>query len=233
MITLYQFHPMLGLPNMSPFCLKLETWLRMAGLAYESHYTNDPRESPLGKLPSIKVDNRMIPDSTLCIEYLKKKHGIDFDKALTPEQKAQSHLIKTLLEDRLYFAALYSRWVDARYWPVLRDTLFGKLPFPVRKVLPGVIQAKIKRDIQGQGTGKHSQEQIYAFAAEDVATLSVLLGDKTWFLGGDEPTEVDAAAFGLLAQLTLISKDSPWPPIVAPYPNLLAYCERMKQRYFP
>lgn len=232
MIELYQFHPMLGLPNMSSFCLKLETWLRMAGLEYTSHYTNDPREAPLGKLPCLKVDNRTIPDSTLCIDYLKHKHGIDLDRHLTPEQKAWAHALKALLEDRLYFAGLYSRWVDARYWPVFRDTLFGGLPFPVRKVLPQVIQQKMKRDLQGQGIARHSQEQVYAFAAQDVAVLSALLGDKPYFLG-DEPTDIDASAFGLIAQLTLVTENSPWPPIVAPHPNLRAYAERMLMRYFP
>ncbi len=33
MIVLYQFPPAFGLPNASPFCMKLETWLRMAQLA--------------------------------------------------------------------------------------------------------------------------------------------------------------------------------------------------------
>ena len=32
MIKLFQFPPAFGLPNASPFCMKLETWLRMAGL---------------------------------------------------------------------------------------------------------------------------------------------------------------------------------------------------------
>ncbi len=232
MIELYQFHPMLGLPNMSSFCLKLETWLRMAGLPYENRYTNDPREAPLGKLPCLKVDNRTIPDSTLCIDYLKHKHGIDLDRRLTPAQKAQSHALKALLEDRLYYAGLYSRWVDARYWPEFRDILFGKLPFPVRKVLPQVIQQKMKRDLQGQGIAKHPPEQVYALAAQDIAVLSALLGDQAYFFG-DEPSEIDASAFGLIAQLTLVTRNTPWPPIVAPYPNLRAYAERMLQRYFP
>jgi glutathione S-transferase len=223
---------MLGLPNMSSFCLKLETWLRMAGLPYENRYTNDPREAPLGKLPCLKVDNRTIPDTALCIDYLKHKHGIDLDRSLTPAQKAQSHALKALLEDRLYYAGLYSRWVDARYWPEFRDTLFGKLPFPVRKVLPQVIQQKMKRDLQGQGIAKHPPEQVYAFAAQDIAVLSALLGDQPYFFG-DEPTEIDASAFGLIAQLTLVTRNTPWPPLVAPYPNLRAYAERMLQRYFP
>ncbi len=30
MIRLFQFPPAMGLPNASGFCLKLETWLRMA-----------------------------------------------------------------------------------------------------------------------------------------------------------------------------------------------------------
>ena len=35
MIKLYQFAPAFGLPNASPFCMKMETYLRMAGLPYE------------------------------------------------------------------------------------------------------------------------------------------------------------------------------------------------------
>ena len=35
MIKLYQFNPAWGLPNPSPFCMKVETYLRMVGLPYE------------------------------------------------------------------------------------------------------------------------------------------------------------------------------------------------------
>jgi hypothetical protein len=35
MVKLYPFAPAWGLPNASGFCLKLETYLRMAGLPYE------------------------------------------------------------------------------------------------------------------------------------------------------------------------------------------------------
>lgn len=36
MIKLYQFSPAWGLPNPSPFCMKVETYLRMTGLPYEA-----------------------------------------------------------------------------------------------------------------------------------------------------------------------------------------------------
>lgn len=35
MLTLYQFEPAWGLPNASPFCMKLETYFRMANLDYQ------------------------------------------------------------------------------------------------------------------------------------------------------------------------------------------------------
>lgn len=35
MIKLYQFAPAWDVPNLSPFCVKVETYLRMAGLPYE------------------------------------------------------------------------------------------------------------------------------------------------------------------------------------------------------
>ena len=45
-IKLYQFPPALGLPNASPFCMKLETYLRMAGLPFENKYTPHLRQHP-------------------------------------------------------------------------------------------------------------------------------------------------------------------------------------------
>ena len=34
-IKLFQFPRMFGIPNLSPFCCKLETWLRIAQIPYE------------------------------------------------------------------------------------------------------------------------------------------------------------------------------------------------------
>jgi hypothetical protein len=33
-IKLFQFSRMFGIPNLSPYCRKLETWLRVAGVPY-------------------------------------------------------------------------------------------------------------------------------------------------------------------------------------------------------
>src|SRR5262249_2576020 len=43
-IKLFQFPRMFGIPNISPFCCKLETWLRMTGISYEVVDTPDPRK---------------------------------------------------------------------------------------------------------------------------------------------------------------------------------------------
>ncbi len=68
--VLHQFPAMLGLPNASPFCMKLETFLRLAGLDYTIAEEDDPRVSPTKRLPFIEADGRVIPDSEACIRYL-------------------------------------------------------------------------------------------------------------------------------------------------------------------
>ena len=39
MLTLYSVPGAWGAPSLSPFCTKLETWLRMTGLAFEARAT--------------------------------------------------------------------------------------------------------------------------------------------------------------------------------------------------
>jgi hypothetical protein len=41
-LKLFQFPQMFAIPNLSPFCSKLETWLRIARIPYEVVDTPDP-----------------------------------------------------------------------------------------------------------------------------------------------------------------------------------------------
>jgi glutathione S-transferase len=71
MITLHQFGPAFGLPNASPFCMKLETWLRMAGLPYRAPEMRLSAlgRAPKGKMPYIIDGDKTISDSTFVIDY--------------------------------------------------------------------------------------------------------------------------------------------------------------------
>ena len=60
-IILWQMPPIWGLPNPSPFCMKLETWLRMSGLPYEAKAITGPPKSKSGKIPYIERRRRHVP----------------------------------------------------------------------------------------------------------------------------------------------------------------------------
>ena len=45
-LTVFQYAGSFGLPSASPFCLKLTTWLNMAGIPYASVVLTDPRKAP-------------------------------------------------------------------------------------------------------------------------------------------------------------------------------------------
>ena len=82
MITLFQIPGGWGEPSASPFCVKLECYLRMAGHEFKNEM-GDPRKAPRGKVPWIDDDGSVICDSQLAIEHLKKKHGDPLDAKLS------------------------------------------------------------------------------------------------------------------------------------------------------
>jgi glutathione S-transferase len=87
-VKLFQFPRMLGVPNLSPFCCKLETWLRIAGIRYELEIVTDPRKGPRGKLPFIEDEGVRIADSTIIVDHLKRSRGVDPDAGLSSSQRA-------------------------------------------------------------------------------------------------------------------------------------------------
>jgi len=83
MIKLYQFKPAWGLPNPSPFCMKVETYLRMAGLSYEVIHGAVPFKAPKKKLPYIEDGTQVVADSGFIFKYLKQTYGDELDENLS------------------------------------------------------------------------------------------------------------------------------------------------------
>lgn len=231
MILLHQFPPAFGLPNASPFCLKLETWLRMAAVPYRNVYLSDPRQAPKGKLPFIELEGRKIADSQLCIDYLTASRGVDLDAGLSPVERAHAHALRSLLEDHLYWILLYCRWLDERHWPQTRDAFFSALPLPMRVLVPQLVRTQIRRDLHGHGIGRHEQDEIYAFGVRDITALADWLGEQPFFMGA-QPTAIDATAYAFLANILVPTLDNELRRAAQRHPNLSAYVERMTARYY-
>jgi glutathione S-transferase len=154
MLKLHQFAPAFGLPNASSFCLKLETYLRMAEIPFESVYGMDMGKAPKGKMPYIVDGDKIIGDSNFIIDYLQQTYG-----------------------DRC-------------------------------------------------------AAEIYAIGGADITALSDFLADQPFFFGS-QPTTLDASAYGILTSILRTPLESPLKYQAQQLANLPAYCDRMRDRYYP
>lgn len=231
MITLYQFAPAFGLPNPSPFCFKVENYLRMTEVPYETRLGN-PRSAPKSKLPFIKDGNVVVSDSAHIVQHLVKTRGDKLDAHLTPRDRAVGHAVRRMLEEGTYFGVVYGRWVDDAGFSASRGELFGAMPALARALVPPLARSMVKKQVHAQGTGRHAPEDIYAMVADDVGALAEILGDSPYFLGS-APTSVDATAYAFLALLLWTPKPPGLTGVVEKHANLEAYCKRMKARYYP
>jgi len=231
MIKLTQFHPYWDLPNASPFCLKLETYLRMADVPFEVQPTFNPRISPTGKLPFIKDGDKIIPDSGIIIDYLKEKYGDPLDQHLTPEQKAHARSMQRLIEEHLYWTLVYSRWIDPKGWAIVKPAFFGKMPLPFRLWIPEKLRKKVERDLRAHGVGRHAPETIYQLGKDDVKTIADFLGKKK-FMFGDKPTSLDACVYGIIANILYSPIESPLKEYTSQFDHLKQLCDRIKAAYY-
>jgi glutathione S-transferase len=229
MIKLYSYPPHWGLLNASPFCMKLEVWLRLSKLPYENHYISTPRQAPKGKLPFIEDGSVAMGDSDLIIAHLTKKYGISLDENLTSIQIAQNLAFQRLVEEHLYFAIVYSRWVDNNYWAATRKEFFGCMPKVLQWVIPPLIRKAVRKGLKAQGIGRHSKDEIYQAGINDVSALATQLGDKKFF-SGDSVTSIDACVYAFLSAILFSDIESPLKITAQQMPSLLNYCQNMQTK---
>jgi glutathione S-transferase len=232
MITLYHFGPNFGLPDPSPFCLKVDLYLRAAGLEFETRAgLQHMRRAPKGKLPFIDDGGTIVPDSAFIIAHLKTRYGDPLDAGLGPEQKAVAHAFTKMLDENFYWCVVHSRWIDPAAWPVVSRTFFGGMPFPLNRVVPFFAQKNARRQLHAQGIGRHRPDEILEIARRDLDALSGYLGGREFFLG-ERLTTLDVAAYAFLAEVLVPEMDSELARLTRGYDNLVRFVERIRERYY-
>jgi glutathione S-transferase len=228
MLILWQFPPCFGLPSASPFCMKLEGFLRLADIPYRTAPLTDLRDAPKGKGPFIEEDGVRIGDSALIIDHLERKHGIDLDRELSPTARAVAHAFGVMLEERTYFALVFNRWMEEQNWPVVRDAFFADLPPDTQDA----IREHVRGRLLGHGIGVHKPEEVYRMACRDIDALALWLDDKPFFMG-DAPSRIDATLTAFVAELTAGPFVSPLADATRGHASLIAYRDRLMARLFP
>jgi glutathione S-transferase len=230
-IKLFQFPRMFGMPNVSPFCCKLETWLRIAGVPYEVVDVPDPRKGPKGKLPFIEDAGRRIADTSLIVDHLVKTRRVDPDARLNASQRAIALLVQRTLEEHYGFILAYTHFVRDEGWQHMHAR-FDSVPAVVRPLVGSVVRGRIKKMLWTQGVLRHSEKDIVESALRDWRAVLTVMSDGPFFFG-DQPTGLDAIVFGALATSMLTPIESPIRDFLRSQPALVAYADRMRARFFP
>jgi glutathione S-transferase len=113
-IKLFVFPRMFAIPNLSPFCCKLETWLRIAKIPYAVVVTSDPRTAPRRKLPYIE------------------DAGV---RKIVAAAIADWRAVLTFMSDGPYFFGDPATSVDAVVFGTLAPTIFTPIETPIREFL--------------------------------------------------------------------------------------------------
>ena len=211
--------------------MKLETYLRMAGISYEISEFTQPNIAPKGKGPFITDENGKLGDSSIIIEYLAEKHGINMDADLNDKEKSLAHSYKIMAEERLYWIIVYSRWTDDNNWPKLKRLFFNDIPWPINLIIPKMVRKSVIKDLNVIGISRHSKDEIYAFARRDIDAIAAQLGNNDYFLG-DKPHIIDATILAIIANLLIEDFKSPLLEEVKRHDNLIAYHKRMMKRFY-
>ena len=231
MITLYGFGPGFGLPEISPFVTKTEVQLKMAGLAYVKQKAM-PNASPKGQLPYIVDGADAIADSTFIRAHIEGKYGFDFDAPLSLQQRAQAWAFERMIEHHMYWALIGARWVNPENFAKGPAHFFDGAPAHMREKLREDAQFRVAENYLISGLGRHAPDEDVDLAIRSLFSLSVQLGDKR-YLTGDTPCGADAAAFAIMAGILTPFFASPLRDRAQQFDNLVAYVDRMMERYYP
>lgn len=215
-------------PNLSPYCVKVETWLRMHHIEYEVFPAR--RRSRKNSTPYIFFNGKEYSDSNFIIDFLTDYFKLDPTDGLSPEMQGVARAYGKMVDENTSWTYMLYRFVW--HQPSFARVFRPQGPWFLSEILRRNIGRYIKEKAIYHGIGRNTPEEIEEIARRDLRAISNWLGKKNFFMG-DKATKVDATIFGHLCQVAYVDMPYPHKKIMRDdYPNLLDYLDRVKSEYW-
>lgn len=218
-------------PCVSPFAVKLVTYLRMAGIPYQLDHTEPLWETWL--TPWITLEGgEELGDSGVVVARLQRRGGAAHPSSgLSASRSAVARALMVMVEDHLTWCL--------RVWRIKVDAgrnLFEGATSPpswyVRLGLPLYVWLR-SRTLNQQGIGRLPHAIVQRAVWEDLNALSGYLGDKLYLMGQDM-MEVDCTVFAQMVNILYNYRRSPYATMLRDeFPNLVQYVDRIKGKIWP
>jgi len=231
-VYLCQFPLCPSVRSISPFALKVETWLRLANIKYENIFTMKfhPKTH---QIPYIELNGESLGDSNLIISKLTEQFGVSLEDDLTGEQLAMSHAATSMVENYTAQTGFHYRYGFnmPRFVEFLKLGEYFNSQRAVRfwtRFQP--FSTRLRNHLSG--LSRVENPTVWSLASKDLAALSAWLGDKQFF-HGSSPSSVDCMMFGQLAQFLYIDIGFPQTTFIqSECRNLVDFVARMKEKYW-
>ena len=195
MLILHQYH-------MSPFNEKIRRMLNVKGVPYEDKVWRITdrgkvvKLNPIGKLPALEHDGRVVCDSTDVAHYIESTFPEPPLIPAEPALKGMVHVIEDWADESLYFYEMRLRFNT----PGNQERNVNRItepepPLPrwlMRKVFPRII----RKATASQGVGRKSLEQLLIDTERHIAAVADMLGEDDWLLA-DRLTLADLAVYAM------------------------------------
>ena len=229
MIVLHQF-------EISPFCDKVRRILHVKRVPYEVREVPPSaslvairRVNPIGKLPAIEDEGRIVADSTDIAWHLEARFP---DPALLPKdprERALVHVLEDWADESLYFYEMTLRFGQPHNRRRWLPELTKYDPAWFRAAAPALAPLLFGRTTRAQGVGRKPVDVLVRDCERHVAAIDGLVGNGEWLVGGSL-TLADIAVF---AQLHCIRGSDEGAGIVARSPRVASWMERVDQATRP
>jgi glutathione S-transferase len=213
----------------SPPCAKVETYFVLTGTPYERAESWDIQRAPKQKFPFIEDGDTVVPDSWFILRYLEAKLGRPLDGGLDADGHMLSHALGRVLDESLYYAIGYFRWLDPEGYEVAKEAMFGALPPAERDANAEGVREIARNMMHYQGFGRHRPEELMELVEADLDCLDTALGGQP-FLLGEAPHCVDCAGYGILGVMLSTPVARCIPEAMRRRPALVDYVARMSAR---
>jgi glutathione S-transferase len=230
MLTLYSYPPLFGVADNNGYGLKVFTFLKLTGVAFEQRHTVDASSAPRQQLPYIVDDGKEIGDSDSILSYLERRYALTIDAGLDQRQRDTVLMVSRLLDD-LYWVMSYARWKDPSFWPVFHQALRREHPEITEEQLEKAREFNAQR-YHYQGIGRFAPAEAYARGLADLDVLARLV-PAYGFVFGPAPTSIDAAVYGFIANIYFYAIETPLKVFVASHGNLVSHCLAIHNRIAP